>query len=334
MLTERQLEIVLSVVYEYIETGEPSGSRTISKKYLRGCSPATIRNEMADLEEMGYLYQPHTSAGRIPTPKAYRLYVDSIMQRKRMPNPVFRDWLSEVRSQRQDLETALSYTSHLLGRLTSYIGVAAIANLEEVILQRVDFLRLGGDAVLMVIILDGGVVHSRTVNISEDIDQDMLDDLARTINSIASGKVWSNIKEILYSFLLKELEKLFNACRTAIGQLDIILSSSNYRLFTGGASHLLSLPDFQDIGKLKAILSILEEEQALADIVEKCSLEEGLRVTIGDENKRADMNNCSILTVSRCTRGQKAILGLIGPIRMDYERSISLLETLLKGLYK
>ncbi|MBN1333457.1 MAG: heat-inducible transcription repressor HrcA [Synergistales bacterium] len=334
MLTERQLEIVLSVVYEYIETGEPSGSRTISKKYLRGCSPATVRNEMADLEEMGYLYQPHTSAGRIPTPKAYRLYVDSIMQRKRLPHPVFRDWLSEMRSQRQDLETVMSYTSHLLGRMTSYIGVAAIANLEEVILQRVDFLRLGGETVLMVMILDGGIIHSRTVNISADVHQDLLDDLARTINSIASGKVWGKTKDILYTFLLKELEKLFNACRDAIAQMDMILSSSNYRLFTGGASHILSLPDFQDIGKLKAILSILEEEQVLVDLVERCSLEDGVRVTIGDENNSTGMNNCSIVTVSKRARGQKAVLGLIGPMRMDYERSISLLETLLKGLYK
>jgi len=334
LLTERQLEVVLAIVYEYITTGEPTGSRTIARRYLKGCSPATVRNEMADLEEMGYLYQPHASAGRIPAPKAYKLYVDSIMQRRRTPPAGLRQWLKQMSDKRQDLESIMSCTSRLLGQVTSYIGIAAVANIEDVVLQRVDFLRLGGPAVLMIVILQGGLVHSKTVIIPEEVSQDVLDELSRTINRVASGELWGNVRDSLYSYLMNELEKIFNECREAVAQMDVMMTTQNYRLYTGGTSHLLGLPDFQDIGKLKAVISLLEEENSLADLVEKCSAEEGTMVTIGDDNPEGGIKNCSLVTVSRVNEGQKAVLGLIGPMRMDYERSISLLESMLRGLYK
>jgi heat-inducible transcriptional repressor len=334
LLTERQLEIVLAVVYEYITTGEPIGSRTISRRYLKGCSSATVRNEMADLEEMGYLFQPHASAGRIPAPGAYRLYVESILQRRRTPPEGLKKWLREMNEKRQDLETIMSTSSRLLGQVTSYVGIAAVANLEDVVLQRVEFLRLGGNAVLMVVVLKGGLVHSKTVMIPEEISQDVLDDLARTINDLASGQLWSTVRNNLFSYLTMELEKIFNNCRDAVSEMDSLLTSQNYRLYTGGTSHILGLPDFQDVGKLRAVMSLLEEETSLAELVEKCSAPEGTMVTIGDENPEGGIKNCSLVTVSRVKSGQKAVLGLIGPIRMDYERSIALLETMLKGIYK
>lgn len=333
MLTERQLEVVMAVVYEYIETGEPAGSRTIARKYLRGCSPATIRNEMSDLEEMGYLYQPHTSAGRLPTPMAYRLYVDAIMQRRRTPPPGLSGWLEDIHDQRRDIESIMSYASRLLGQVTSYVGVAAVAPLEDVAIHRIDFLRLGGDKVLMVIVLEGGLVHSRNVTLPADITQDMLDHMSRSINTIASGNPWGEVRTVIYSYLFQELEKIFDSCREAIDQMDIVLSNRKYRLFTGGARYILSLPDFQDVVKLKAILSLLEEEKNLAELVEQCSEKEGVRVTIGDENPVPGISSCSVVTVASSGKGQRAVLGLIGPMRMDYERSIALLETMLKGLY-
>ena len=334
MLTERQLEVVMAVVYEYIENGEPAGSRTIARKYLKGCSAATIRNEMSDLENMGYLYQPHTSAGRLPTPAAYRLYVDAIMQRRRTPLKGMEGWLNDVRDQRRDIESLMSYASQLLGKVTSYIGVAAIAPLEDMAIHRIDFLRLGGDTVLMVIVLEDGIVHSRTIVLPADVSQDMLDMLSRSINTIASGNPWGQVRKVIYSYLFQELEKIFRSCKEAIDQMDIVLSSRKYRLFTGGASYILSLPDFQDVMKLKAILSILEEEQSLAEIVDKCSGKEGVKVTIGDENPVPGISSCSVVTAASSSKGQRAVLGLIGPMRMDYERSIALLETMLKGLYE
>ena len=186
----------------------------------------------------------------------------------------------------------------------------------------------------MVVVLKGGLVHSKTVMIPEEISQDVLDDLARTINDLASGQLWSTVRNNLFSYLTMELEKIFNNCRDAVSEMDSLLTSQNYRLYTGGTSHILGLPDFQDVGKLRAVMSLLEEETSLAELVEKCSAPEGTMVTIGDENPEGGIKNCSLVTVSKVKSGQKAVLGLIGPIRMDYERSIALLETMLKGIYK
>ncbi|WP_352397007.1 heat-inducible transcriptional repressor HrcA [Aminobacterium colombiense] len=332
MLIERQLEIVLAVVYEYIQTGEPAGSRTIARKYLRGCSAATVRNEMYDLEQMGYFYQPHTSAGRLPTSRAYRLYVDSILHRRRVPPIGFEHWRNGISDQKQGIESLLSYASQLLGRVTNYVGVAAISSLHEVEIQRVDFLCLGGNAVLVILILEGGLVHHNTVTLPCELSQDSLDELARRINMVAVGHPWSEVREVLYSYVLEGLEKLSSACRAAILQMDALLQKYNYKLFTGGAQHILSLPDFQDVSKLQAVISLLEEESSLVEMVGRCSVGGEVCVTIGDENPEVGMQNCSVLMVPSRKRGRKTVLGIIGPMRMDYEKTIAVLEAMMADI--
>ncbi|MDI9370602.1 MAG: heat-inducible transcriptional repressor HrcA [Synergistota bacterium] len=332
MLTERQLEVVFSVVYEYIQTGEPAGSRTISKKYLRGCSPATIRNEMTDLEEMGYFYQPHTSAGRLPTLKAYRLYVDAIMQRRRTAPAETEEWRRSIRESRQGIESILTYISRLLGQATNCVGVAAISALEEVQIQRVTFLRLGGNTVLLLLVLEGGLVHHSNIVLPCELSQDALDELGRRITAIAEGHPWSEIRGVLFRYVFDGLERLWDSCREAIVQMDSLLNKRSSRLFVGGAQHILNLPDFQDIGKFQTVLSLLEQEQALADMVERYSVKKGVSVTIGDENADEDMRQFSLVLAPSSGTGARAILGLIGPLRMDYEKSISILEALAEDL--
>jgi heat-inducible transcriptional repressor len=332
VLTERQLEIVLAVVYEYIQTGEPAGSRTIARKYLKGCSAATIRNEMYDLELMGYFYQPHTSAGRLPTSRAYRLYVDSILHRRRVPPVGFEYWKDGIREQKQGIESLLSYVSQLLGRVTNYVGVAAISSLHEVEIQHVDFVRLGGNTVLVIMVLKGGLVHHNIVALPCDLSQDSLEELARRINMICVGHPWSEVREVLYSYVIEGLERFSDACSEAIIQIDGMLQKYNYRLFTGGAQHILNLPDFQDISKLQAVLSLLEEESSLAEVVDRCSLERGVNISIGDENPEEEMQECSILMVPSRKRGRRTVLGVIGPMRMDYEKTISILEAMMADL--
>ncbi len=158
-MTERQLSIILAVVYEYIKTGEPAGSRTITKKYIRGLSPATIRNEMADLEEMGYFYQPHTSAGRLPTAKAYRIYVDSVTARARTHSVEADAWRKELIGRRTGIEDLLNYVTSLLSRLTNCMAVAAVSSLDDAQIWHIDLMPLGGTNVLAIIVLKGGLVH-------------------------------------------------------------------------------------------------------------------------------------------------------------------------------
>lgn len=330
-VTERQLEIVLAVVYEFIRTGEPAGSRTISKKYLKGNSPATIRNEMADLEEMGYLYQAHTSSGRLPTSKAYRLYVDSIMQRRRSVPLEAETWMQEIRNRREGIESLLTQVTQLLGKATNCIGVAALSALEEVTIQRVSFVRLGGDMVLLIVVLEGGLVHHTNIHLPGDLSQDVLDELARRISTVASGHPWSEVRRTLSAYIFEGLERMRDVCRSAVAEIDSQLNRKNTRLFVGGAQRILSLPDFRDVSKFQAVLSILEQEQSLAEMVDKYSIADGVSVTIGDEISEQEMKDCSLLLMPSGL-GRRAILGLIGPIRMDYERSITMLELLAEGL--
>ncbi|QTX33171.1 heat-inducible transcription repressor HrcA [Aminithiophilus ramosus] len=332
MLTERQLEVVLSVVYDYITTGEPVGSRTISRRYLTGKSAATIRNEMSELSEMGYLNQPHTSAGRIPTAKAYRLYVDAILQRRREPSSTLAPFLRDLRAKRQDVEAALAMISHLLSRLTRSVGLAGVELLEEVLVHRIDFLPVDSRHALVLTVLQGGLVHHRMIEFAFEVKPSELDELSLRLNLLASGKAWSEVRQNLSAYLAGTLDHLSQSCFSALEAIDAMLTSRSMKVFTGGAHHILGLPDFQDIGKLQALMALLEEESSLERLVRSVSLEEGLSVLIGEENPLEEMQSCSLVLSSGQFEGKRMVVGLIGPQRMDYEGAIVLLEGLLPHL--
>lgn len=332
MLTERQLEVVLSVVYDYIATGEPVGSRTISRRYLTGKSAATIRNEMSELSDMGYLNQPHTSAGRIPTAKAYRLYVDAILQRRREPLATLDALLGDLRSRRQDVETALTMISQLLSRLTRSIGLAGMELMEEVLVQRIDFLPVDSCHALALMILQGGLVHHRMIEFPFEIHSGDLEELSARINLLASGRAWNQVRRSLSAYLSGTLDHLSRICLSALDIIDAVLSGRSMKVITGGTHHILGLPDFQDIGKLQALVALLEEETALENLVRSVPHEEGVSVVIGEENPIEEMQDCSIVLSSGQTEGKRMVIGLIGPQRMDYEGAIVLLEGLLPYL--
>ncbi|PIE55575.1 MAG: heat-inducible transcription repressor HrcA [Dethiosulfovibrio peptidovorans] len=333
MLTERQLEIVLSVVYDYISTGEPVGSRTVSKKYIKGCSAATVRNEMADLDEMGYFFQPHTSAGRIPTPLAYRVYVNSIMHRQRAAPPGLELWVRTVRSQRADVESTLSQISRLLGKVTSYLGVAAVTTTDVQRLQKVDLVRLEDGSILVLVVLENGAIRHRRIVLDGELPQGVLDDLAATVNNGASGKSWSQVKEALYGYISVQLEEYWGLCRAAIDRLDAMLAQETCHLSTGRVSQIFNVPDFADIGRIQTLLALVEDEPTLAGMIRERAEDDGVTVTIGTENPHPSMKDCSVVVASASQGYRRSVVGLIGPVRMDYERSISVLEAVLGGLY-
>ncbi|MBO8153453.1 heat-inducible transcriptional repressor HrcA [Thermovirga sp.] len=332
MLTERQLEIVLAVVYEYIKTGEPVGSRTIAKRYLRGRSAATIRNEMADLEEMDFLYQPHTSAGRLPTPKAFRVYVDAILRRQRSPGDEYQYWVRELKKKRDDLESALRYATKLLGDLTNCIGVAAVGPAEEAVLQKVEFVKVAERTALLIVILKGGLLHHKTMQLPQDMDQQTLDELSQRITVVASGKSWRKVRDALLKYVMQGLQSYAENCKAALNEVDILLLKDSYHLFTGGKHNILSLPDFADLSRLQVVMALLEEESSIAELVQKFSPDKGLSVMIGKEDPAFPIEDCSVIMASNIADGKKTVLGLIGPVRMDYERSISVLEAVLDSI--
>ena len=268
-MTERQLSIILAVVYEYIKTGEPAGSRTIVRKYIKGLSPATIRNEMADLEEMGYFYQPHSSSGRLPTARAYRVYVDSVTARARNHSQAG-DIRREIIGSKSGIEDLLMHVTHMMARLTNCIAVAAVPALEYAEIQHIDLMLMGGNNVLALIVLKGGLVHHSQFNLPYDVDERMLEDLSRRINTFAGGHSWTEVKEVLYQYASSGLSEAETSCRAAIRELDKFLTEQNYKFFSSGARNILELPHFQTISRIQAVLNLLEQEKPLARMIEKC----------------------------------------------------------------
>ncbi|MCL1875052.1 MAG: heat-inducible transcriptional repressor HrcA [Synergistaceae bacterium] len=337
MLTERQLGIVLAVVYEFIKSGEPAGSRTITKKYIKGLSPATIRNEMSDLEDMDFFYQTHTSSGRLPTAKAYRVYVDSIMQRSRTPfmeTAELEKELSEPSGSRKigSIEDVLERVTRMIARLTNCVGVAVVSALDDIEIQRIDFVHMGSSSVLLIVVLRGGLVYHGHFSLPYRMSPNLLEEFARRINTIASGRKWKDVRQVLYSYALSGLEEMEVICESAMKEMENLLISKNYRFFSSGAQQILKLPDFQEIGKIQAILSLLEEEKYLADMVLQCRMENSLKVSIGNESSPDHIKDNSIIFLPAKACGQQAVIGIIGPLRMDYERSISVLEGIVAAM--
>ena len=330
-MTERQLSIILAVVYEYIKTGEPAGSRTIVKKYIKGLSAATIRNEMADLEELGYFYQPHASSGRLPTARAYRLYVDSITSRARNYSQA-EDIKKEILGSRSGIEDLLTHVTHLMARLTNCVAVAAVPSLESAEIQHIDLMLMGSKYVLALIVLRGGLVHHSQFTLPYDVDARTLEDLSRRINTFAAGHSWSEVREMLYQYVSSGLSEAETSCRDAIKELDKFLTERNYRFFSSGARHILNLPHFQTLSRIQAVLNLLEQEKPLARMIEKCKESKALNIALGEENETEGMEDNAMILIPARPRQQKAILGLIGPLRMDYERSISVLESVVDAL--
>jgi heat-inducible transcriptional repressor len=331
MLTERQLEVLLSVVYEFIESGEHVGSRTLSKRYLPGRSAATIRNEMADLEDMGYLMQPHISSGRVPTTMAYRLFVDTVLQRRQGRERPRGDWLEHLRAHRNGVEGALTSASELLSQLSHYVGVAAVTQLRQARLSKIDFIRADTSHVLLLVILEGGIVHHRMIKMPYDLSQDSLEDLARRINTLA-GHNWGEVRATLQSYIMQELGNYADSCRSALDELDRILAGEHTTLFTGSLANLFNIPDFQDIGRFRALFSVLEQENELVELLRKYGGKDGIGVVIGEEHDVPELENCSVVLSSYGSEGERTVLGVIGPKRMNYERVISILDRVLQDV--
>ena len=306
-MTERQLSIILAVVYEYIKTGEPAGSRTIVKKYIKGLSPATVRNEMADLEELGYFYQPHTSSGRLPTARAYRVYVDSVTARARS-HSLEADIKREILGSKSGIEDLLNHVTHLMARLTNCVAVAAMPTLDDAEIRHIDLMLMGGSNVLALIVLKGGLVHHSQFNLPYDIDSGTLEELARRINTVSSGHSWSEIREALYQYVLNGLEETELSCREAIRALDKFLTEQNYKFFSSGARQILNMPHFQALSKLQAVLNILEQEKPLANMIEKCRKSSALKISLGEENETEGMEENAMILIPARPRQQRAAL--------------------------
>lgn len=336
MLTERQLEIVFAVVYEYIRTGEPVGSRTISRKFLKSHSAATIRNEMSDLEELGYFTQPHSSAGRLPTSMAYRVYVNSILHRPAIPPPEIRQWLRQTSSQLKSLDERLDETARFLGHFTHCFSVAAVAALEALKLRKLDLIRLTSEILLILLVLENGTVRHTRVRISPGLKTEEIEVAAEIINTIAAGRPWDSVRDAIVGRLREDIGDKWNEIVPVLESLDNLMDGESLTLSTGGMREAFST-DGEEVtderkNRIQAISTLIDKKEDLEDLISDYTDSDGLKVTLGDENQRPAMQGCAVLMSTATAGPRKSVVGLVGPLRMNYQNSIAVLEAVLDCL--
>ncbi len=330
-LEERQSKILVAVVCNYISTAEPVGSRTIAKKYGFGVSPATIRNIMSDLEDLGFLVQPHTSAGRIPTDKGFRFYVDQLDQSGRALTENFSWNIEEMLHTETDLVTLLKKTTDLLSRFSNQAGLVLAPYLKHTICRHIDFIKLNHAQVMVIFISDSGLVHKRVISLDETFSQDVLDKMSKLITGELMGLTLIAIRAKLLKMI--ETEKAqFDALLTRALQLSqqfFADSVDEGELYVGGTFNMMSQPEFTDIERVRYLVKAFEEKRLLIHILDQCieHEDEGVKVLIGEENMVDDMRDVSFV-LSSYKDGERAlgVVGIIGPKRMDYTQVIPLVE--------
>ncbi len=331
-LSERERRVLEAVIKSYVETAEPAGSRTLSHRFGLGVSPATIRNTMSDLEEKGYLFHPHTSAGRIPTDKAYRVYVDSLLRMAPVAVPE-RDMLAEqISGGGSAIETILRRAAQSLGILTQELGVAIGPRLDQATLQRLELVRLSSERLLMVLTLTGGAMRTIFVELRGEIADSALAEVSTVLNERLAGL---EIREIraslgtrlrdasaraeaheLLNIFVQEGEQLFESA-IPFGEEQVVL---------GQASVLAEQPEFSTGEGLRRLIDLTETRHVLGDFLRRRSERQGISITIGNEHDDPRLENWTVVTAEYRAGALTGVIGVIGPTRMPYDKVISLVS--------
>ncbi len=334
MLSARQQEVLRAIVVDYIRTAEPVGSRTISRKDGFSVSSATIRTIMADLEEMGYVAQPHTSAGRVPTDKGYRLYVDTLMDRPRLSRAEVQRIEQRVGPSTGEVGEILREAGRLLSALSPYVAVVLAPRLHEGKFRRVEFVSTARDRVLVILLADTGLVHHKVIAVDEVLPHEALDRMARYLTDLLQGRSLREVRDLLVAQMTEEKAQydrmLAQALRLGVKALE---SEAEADVYVAGAAHIADQPEFADIGKMKALFAAFEEKSKLVKILNDCLTREDFKIFIGSEIPVRGIQGLSVIA-SPYRRGDRAlgVLGVLGPTRMDYGRALALVETTAKLL--
>jgi heat-inducible transcriptional repressor len=339
MLTPRQKLILNAVIEDYVQSAEPVGSRTLSKHEEIQFSAATIRNEMSDLEEMGFLDQPHTSAGRIPSQKGYRFFVDHLLQTASEdlePDTKSLHVLRDLfQSRIVEVERAIQQTSQVLSHLTHQTAIVLGPQVFSEKVQRIDLIPLGYGRAVAILVTDSGHVEDRQVKLAEDLPLDELAAIIRTLNEKLVGVPLAKLKSQMYHEIGEQLADTVGRYEDALQWLDELLNtrSGEERVYIGGASNILNQPEFQDIEKVKPLLSLLETS-ATAGLV-LAGEGAGVQVKIGLENSVVPLQDCTVISATYAVGGSiVGRIGILGPTRMDYARIIQILDYTSKTLTK
>ncbi|WNQ13435.1 heat-inducible transcriptional repressor HrcA [Paenibacillus aurantius] len=332
MLTERQKAILSAIVDDYIRSAEPVGSRSISKRGDVGFSPATIRNEMADLEELGYLEQPHTSAGRIPSHKGYRYYVDHLLKYGTLSSGELNMMKVFFAEKMQEMEQVIQHVASILSGMTNYTSIVMGPELFNTTLKHLQIIPLNERTAVAIIVTSTGHVENKTVQLPEGIPMSEVEKMVNLLNARLANVPLLHLRSKLYNEIGAELGRYVSGYEELMKVMENVLEGEEeHRIFLSGTTKMLDQPEFKDVVKVKHILDLLEETPALVKLF--TSLPEGIQVRIGSENQVEAMSNCSLITASYSIDGQSlGTIGILGPTRMEYAKVMSLLDHLSRDM--
>jgi heat-inducible transcriptional repressor len=329
-LDERTRNILMAVIHSFIHTGEPVGSRTISKRFDFGLSPATIRNIMSDLEELGFLGQPHTSAGRMPTDQGYRFYVDNLRGIEALSAEE-----SALISQRYapyhgEVDEVTAGTSRLLSEISRYAGVV-LHIFAITIFKRIEFVKIRGRQVLAIFVMESGMVHNRLIILDEEMTQEELYQISNYLNQEFSGQPLRTIRQHVLDRMAEEkaqYDKLSQQALSVGAKTFGETSEDASDIYLGGTSNIMDQPEFaSNLDQMKELFKAFEEKNRLISLLDKCLDEPGVHVIIGSETPFKDMHECSFVTHTYSYDNRTlGVLGVVGPKRMVYPRVMAIVD--------
>lgn len=331
-LDERKMKILQAIIRNYLETGEPVGSRTISKYTDLNLSSATIRNEMADLEEMGYILQPHTSAGRIPSDRGYRLYVDSMMEENARQVEELKEMLVE---KEEKMDHLLKQVAKVLAVNTNY---ATMVSAPRVLGNKVKFIqlsRVSEEQILAVVVAEGNIIKNTMIDVTEPINDETMLKLNILLNTSLNGLALEEINLSLISKMKAQAGEYGSFIGDVIDAVaETIKEDEDLEVYTSGANNIFKYPELASTQNASGLINAFEEKQLLAQLVDESQnadgeSKNGIRVYIGEESPIQSMKDCSIVTANyEFGEGMRGTIGIIGPKRMDYEKVVGTLKTI------
>ena len=333
-LDERKKKILHTIIKTYLETGEPVGSRTISKYTDLNLSSATIRNEMADLEDLGYIIQPHTSAGRIPSDKGYRWYVDMLMEEKEQEVTEMRE---QMLQKADKMDQILKQAAKVLASSTNYATMVSAPTYNRNKLKFIQLSQVDDNQIIAVIVMEGNIIKNKIVTVEEALSNETLLKLNMLLNTALNGM---SVEEINLGMIARLKEQAGSHSEVIGDVLDAVATTiqvdNDMEIYTSGATNVFKYPELSDSQSAKEIINAFEEKQLLQEIVtETLSKEEnkGIQVYIGNEAPVTSMKDCSVVTATyELGEGMQGTIGIIGPKRMDYEHVMKTLKTLMNEL--
>src|SRR3954464_6464464 len=329
-MTERERRVLEAVIQTYVETAQPAGSRSLAHKFGLGVSPATIRNTMSDLEEKGYLFHPHASAGRVPTDVAYRVYVDSLIPIRPLSDNERRRLTAQIYNGGSAVEAILRRAAQSLGVITQELGIALGPRLDNAMLERVELVKLSAERLLLALTLSAGAVRTIFVDVRGEIADAAIAEVTRVLNERLSGLTLRQIRSSLGDRLrdvgpTREASDLLNVFIEEGDQLfDSALESSNDAVLLGQASVLAEQPEFASIDNMRKLVALTETREKLGELLRRRSGTTGVSISIGNEHDDPKLSNFTLVTASYNAGPLTGVIGVIGPTRMPYDKVISL----------